>query len=138
MSPRVRSLTAVWPGHGCVEGSCKVHVMVNAVCGVKRTSSRPGNNAHNALTIYRGNVTTGTDVYWQRLINKLFSMTNLVWEPWGSLTSSINCSLFYTNNSVLHVTAVTVLWWGDRKCVNCGNFKCWLNFPFIFGWDCFL
>lgn len=48
-------------------------------------------------------------------INKLFSMTNLVWEPWGSLTSSINCSLFETNNSVLYVTTVTVEWWGDRK-----------------------
>lgn len=63
-----------------MEGSCEVQVMVSAVCGVKRTSSGPGNNAHDALTIYRGNVTIGRDVYWQRLINKLYSVTELCTE----------------------------------------------------------
>lgn len=64
-----------------VEGSCKVHVMVSAVCGVKRTSSsRPANNAHDALTIYRGNVTKGRDVYWHRLINASERVTQLCTE----------------------------------------------------------
>lgn len=56
-----RCVTRSWPS---VQGSCKVHVMVRAVCGVKRTSSRPGNNAHDALTIYRGNVTRARAAHW--------------------------------------------------------------------------
>lgn len=107
----VRSLTARWPPRSglCSPGSCEVHVTLAADCGVKRTSSRPGNNARDALTIYRGNVTIGRDIYWQRLINKLYCVKqrwgHLVWErfsPCCSLTPIVDCFyFFYSNDKVL-------------------------------------
>lgn len=89
-----RCVTRSWL---CVEGSCEVHVMVNGVRRVKRTSSRPGNNAHDALTIYRGNVTMGERLNWQRMINKLYSVMQLCPEKTARPLLQFNLHYLYSN-----------------------------------------